>query len=86
MQKRRHLDTFQQVDSYSPLELQNIHSGSTLPGNFCWLTLKRVTAEWVTVFCLFVFCPFSRCNIFVFTALARQDKEALKERSLVAVV
>lgn len=33
LQKRRHLDSiYQHVDSCSPLDLQNIHSGSSLPG------------------------------------------------------
>lgn len=33
LQKRRHLDSaFQQADGCCPLDLQNIHSGSALPG------------------------------------------------------
>ncbi|XP_028997572.1 akirin-2 [Betta splendens] len=33
LQKRRHLDSaFQQAESSGPLDLQNVHSGSALPG------------------------------------------------------
>lgn len=81
LQKRRHLDSiYQHVDSCSPLDLQSIQSGSTLPGNFSWLPLKRDAAEWLAAsfFSLFFFCPSSGCHIFAFTALTRKDKEALK--------
>lgn len=41
LQKRRHLDNaFQQADGCCPLDLQNIHSGSALPGSYQWHTLK----------------------------------------------
>lgn len=79
LQKRRHLDSiYQHVDSCSPLDLQNIQSGSTLPGNFSRLPLKRDAAEWLAAFFSFLFCPSSGCHIFAFTALTRKDKEALK--------
>lgn len=60
LQKRRHLDSiYQHVDSCSPLDLQNIQSGSTLPGNFSWLPLKRDTAEWMAAL-FFFFLSFQR--------------------------
>lgn len=55
LQKRRHLDSaFQHVDSCSPLDLPNIHSGSAVPGN-CWLQpLKRGAADLALGFSFFV--------------------------------
>ena len=41
LQKRRHLDSaFQQADGSCPVDLQNIHSGSALPGTSGTSSLK----------------------------------------------
>uniref|UniRef100_A0A4W6E224 Akirin-2 n=1 Tax=Lates calcarifer TaxID=8187 RepID=A0A4W6E224_LATCA len=45
LQKRRHLDSaFQQADGCCPLDLQNIPSGSVLPGSYkCLIFMKLLT-------------------------------------------